>query len=65
MISIDIETKSGNFIKLSEEDAQEVYEALKRLFDKALPLNPAYPTAPVYPFWPCAPWIVSYDSTGG
>ena len=63
MISIDIETKSGKLIKLSEEDAKEVYEALKRLMDNPLPVG-TYPAAPNYPFWPYAPWTVTYDSTG-
>jgi len=55
MISIEINTKNGNLIKLSTEEAEEIYLALKNLFDKSgkeYPLIPTYPISkfPVYPY---------------
>ena len=53
MISIDIETRNGNLIKLPLEEAEEVYLALKQLFDKT-----PYPIVPTYPIWPTQPWVI-------
>jgi len=54
MISINIETKNGKLVKLSVEEAKEVYEALKRMYEPPLQPCPIYPTYPVYPpmTWP-------------
>jgi len=59
MISIEINTKNGNLIKLSTEEAEEIYLALKNLFDKSgkeYPLMPTFPAHPVYPHHPLVTW---------
>lgn len=49
MITIDILTKNGTLVKLDTEEAEEVYQALKTLFDKTVVTYPVYPVQPYYP----------------
>lgn len=53
MITIDVLTKKGSLIKLDPAEAEEVYQALKALFDKTPITYPSYPMWPYYyPNWP-------------
>lgn len=65
MVSIDILTQNGTLVKLTPEEAEEVYLALKKLFDKSGD-KPQYPTIPYQPYYPYYPnWqpLVTYPVT--
>jgi len=72
MISLEILTKKGTLVKLSQEEAEEVYQALKKMFDKKMDY-PQYPVLPYNPFYPYYPnWNpivyypeVTYTTTTG
>lgn len=60
VLKMTIENEEGESITLSLQKAREVYEEMKRLFDKPIP-NPYYSpdtTGPGY-----IPWLNPYDTT--
>lgn len=59
MISIKMNLKNGNFIELEPDEAKEVYEALKKMFEQSgrdpVPFYPVYPHTPYVPCYPSTP----------
>ena len=63
MISIEIETKKGTLVKLDPEEMEEIYQAIKRLRENPLPVDPRQPLWPPYP--PPGQWIRYVGTTAG
>ncbi len=61
-ITLEIELDENKKIKLSEEEAKNLYEVLKDFFnDQEYKLYPWYPISPTYPNEP----IITYYDTNG